>query len=203
MVNLRYTVTVIGLMICLAFVSGMARADIELADSQMIQSFSQLTERQKIELISRATTMQSNNVSTTHNDSSFQKVDHYSDIAVKLMKGLASGAKEVGITANEFLLTPAGKWTLAVVVYKTMGSDIILFGSALLIFITGFSFTIYMSRRIGETTIKYNTEVKNIFGNHPKMYIHRTPLQPDYICYITICSVVTLFCTCIVLFNVG
>ena len=203
MVNLRYTVTVIGLMICLAFVSGMARADVYSADSQMSQTFLQLTERQKTELVSRAATMQAANAYNTHNDDSFQKVDKYSDIAVKLMKGLANGAKEVGIAANEFLQTPAGKWTLAIIVYKTMGSDLILFGTAMLIFISGFTFIIYLSRRLCKTTITYNTEIKNIFGNHPKIEVVKTPLTGDNICLLTICSFLILFCTCIVLFNIG
>lgn len=146
--------------------------------------FNKLTELQKTELLQRAAIMSSSNAliksnEATRSDSVVTTVDKYAEIGIKIGKALAGGAQELGVEANKFLSTPAGQWTLAIIVYKTMGSDLMLLLAAVLVLITGITYVGWMSRRMVDTNIKYNVEKTNIFGNHPIQSVERAHLHDD------------------------
>lgn len=90
-----------------------------------------------------------------------EKVNGWVDAGVSLGKGLAAAAKELGVAANEFVKTPVGKLTAAVVLYKFMGKDIIKLVSGFLFIVVFGSTWIYIFRRLCMIErIEYKQDVK-------------------------------------------
>jgi hypothetical protein len=82
------------------------------------------------------------------NPPSSEKLNVWVDAGVQLGKGLAAVAKELGVAANDFVKTPVGKLTAAVILYKFMGKDLIKLIVGLLFMAVSGSVWIYMVRRI-------------------------------------------------------
>ena len=74
-------------------------------------------------------------------------------IGAQIGSGLASTAKELGIAANEFVKTPVGKWTAAILIWKLIGNAMvhILFGVFILMVVLP-SWFVFWRKRIGGYT---------------------------------------------------
>lgn len=52
------------------------------------------------------------------------QVDKWVDIGTKVGKGMAGAAKELGVVANDFIQTPVGKLTAALIFWKVAGPEL-------------------------------------------------------------------------------
>ncbi|AUG85155.1 hypothetical protein FDJ19_gp143 [Vibrio phage Ceto] len=53
-------------------------------------------------------------------DATVEKMDKWSEISLKFAKAIGVAAREVGVATNEFLQTPAGKFTAAIILWKVL-----------------------------------------------------------------------------------
>lgn len=53
-------------------------------------------------------------------EATVEKLDQWSEISLKFAKAIGVAAKEVGVATNEFLGTPAGKFTAALILWKVL-----------------------------------------------------------------------------------
>lgn len=98
---------------------------------------SKLTSEQKAQLLTSATTMASDakpDVSTS--EKVREEASKWVDLGGNMGRAAVGAAREVGMAANDFVGTPLGKATMAVVVYKIVGRDIvkIAIGGVLMLF---------------------------------------------------------------------
>lgn len=77
-----------------------------------------------------------------------QAVKQWVNYGTEIGQALAGTARELGVVANDFIQTPAGKVTLAMIVWKVMGHDIIHVGLAAMMFFTLIPGWIYMFNRM-------------------------------------------------------
>ena len=71
-------------------------------------------------------------------------------IGTQIGTGLASTAKELGIAANEFVQTPVGKWTAAIIIWKLIGNAIVHIGFGAFVFCVVLpAWIIFWRKRIG------------------------------------------------------
>lgn len=54
-----------------------------------------------------------------------QKVNEWVQVGQGVGAGLVSAAKELGVEANKFATTPLGQITVAIIIWKVMGADIV------------------------------------------------------------------------------
>jgi len=73
-----------------------------------------------------------------------KEAEAWGDLGSNMGKAVDSVAKEVGVAANEFAQTPLGKITVAVVVFKVIGTQAmhLIFGS--LILLMGWTMSLYL-----------------------------------------------------------
>lgn len=82
---------------------------------------------------------------------SVQKIDEYTQAGERIGKMLGGAAKELGVAVNTFIDTPAGKWTLALIVWKLMGASLTHIFGGVLTLVVGIAFIrLFMRRRIDE-----------------------------------------------------
>lgn len=92
-----------------------------------------------------------------------EEVSAWGELGAGMGKAVVAGAREVGTAANEFAGTTLGKVTMAVVVYKVIGQDVlgVLFGSVILV--VGFSIGIWLL--MSAKCVEYETkEVPVMWG---------------------------------------
>lgn len=135
-----------------------------------------LTESQKADLVKQAEAMKAQSLPGTALADTTEK---WLNIGERFGKMIGSAAREVGVAANEFLNTPVGKLTAAVIVYQYIGSSIIHIFAGVLILIMGASIITYLGRHRRSLTVKHDTETKNIFGNHPVISSVRDKMDDD------------------------
>jgi hypothetical protein len=127
------------------------------------------------------------------------KVEKYVDLGERIGKMVGSAAREVGSAANEFVKTPVGIMTMGLIMWHYMGGMILHFtGGLLVIAITVWWFR-FSIRKITRETITYNTEIKNIFGNHPIKEITRNAVDEDTLGALTFgafCGILIGIATC-------
>ena len=80
--------------------------------------------------------------------SSPKQVEQWVSYGTQIGQALAGTARELGIVANEFIQTPAGKLTMAMIIWKVMGHDIVHVGLAMMMFFTMIPLWIYLFRRM-------------------------------------------------------
>ena len=83
-----------------------------------------------------------------------QKLSAYADIATQLAKAVGLAAKELGVAVNEFIMTPAGILTIAVILVKVFGKLASLIIVALLLNLISFKLLKLLWRRDTDRTIE-------------------------------------------------
>ncbi len=135
-----------------------------------------LTDAQKAKLIQAAEQMKDE----AANPTSAEKVSEWVDVGTKIGLGLASAAKELGVQANQFATTPVGKVTMALIVYKVAGRDIVkIIGAFTLLLASWFAGT-RLSKLGRSTRTRHDTTKKNIFGNYPVESVEVGELSEGY-----------------------
>lgn len=135
-----------------------------------------LTESQKADLVKQAEAMKAQ---ALPGSTIADNTEKWLNIGERFGKMIGSAAREVGVAANEFLNTPVGKLTAAVIVYQYVGGSLIHIGAGVLILIMGVAIISYLGRRRQPCVIKYDTASKNIFGNHPVVSVERSKMDDD------------------------
>ena len=146
-------------MIGSAFAGGMDWRSVDAA------GFDKLTEMQKADIIKQVT-MKAQEAKAVDNVT-VDKIDRWVQVGSNLGKGLAATAKELGVAVNEFANTPIGKLATVLIVWHIMGSTIVHIVGAILFWCLGFYAIRFIYNRAFPAEYTYNTEAKNIFGNHP------------------------------------
>ena len=86
------------------------------------------------------------------------QMEKWANVGEQIGKALAGTARELGVVANDFIKTPAGQITMAMIVWKIMGHEIAQLAVGLLMFFTLVPLWVYMFRRMCIIkSITYNT----------------------------------------------
>lgn len=150
------------------------------ANAAVIINTDGLSEAQKAELVQQAERMKE-----TKGDITTTSVEKWTNFAEVFGRTIANTAKEVGVQVNEFVKTPVGKMTAAIIIYRYAGKDIIQ--AALYIFagITCLIIGGLWANRVANSgksvTITYDLTTKNIFGNHPVKSKEVSKVDSDYL----------------------
>jgi hypothetical protein len=138
--------------------------------------FGKLSETEKAEIIKLVADKASvTGASTVTED----KVEKWVKIGSNIGQGLASAAKEVGVTVNEFATTPVGQLTTILIVWHMIGAQLIHVIGGLLIWVVGISILWFMIRRAYPDEVTYSSEHKNIFGNYAVVKRSATAINDD------------------------
>lgn len=106
-----------------------------------------------------------------------KKLDEWLTLGEHMGKMMGGAAKEVGVAVNDFVNTPVGQMTMVLVVWKYMGGTLVHVVGGLLVWALGVLVVGFLYRRMRDTTIEYNKEVRNWFGNHPRVRVQRPALS--------------------------
>lgn len=127
------------------------------ANDTVIPTLGSLNDEQKAALAAQAAKMVADNASGVNNVSSAKQVKEWVDIGTAIGSGLASTAKELGIAANDFVKTPVGKLTAAIIVWHFMGGSIvhIAFGTTWLLVVGSLWVFLYRRASVRVTKTEY------------------------------------------------
>lgn len=134
--------------------------------------FNSLTESQKAEVIKSIADAKARGdaasdtlaASAKQAVSNPQQVGEWLDVGTKIGQMFGGAAKEVGIAVNEFVKTPVGQWTMAIIIWKYMGNVIVHMFGGILVMAVGLSVVGVMLRRYTTRTIIYSKEKTNWRG---------------------------------------
>ena len=136
--------------------------------------FDKLSETQKAHIIGQVEQTAGNK-----GDQLVKDVDQWVNLGEKVGKMMGGAAKELGVAANEFSVTPLGKITMGLIVWKFMGGALIHVFGGLLILTIGFSWLFLMVRRITPVTIEYDVSKKDILGRSVKKKVSLEALDDE------------------------
>jgi membrane protein CcdC involved in cytochrome C biogenesis len=106
---------------------------------------SKLTPEQKAKMIASVVEMQKE--STGHTSATVRKeAEQWIDLGGNMGRAAVAAAKELGIAANDFVKTPLGMVTMAVVVYKFVGASLLHIVFGLFFFILTIGLTVHFVR---------------------------------------------------------
>jgi hypothetical protein len=107
-----------------------------------------------------------------------EEVGKWGELGVGMGRAAVAAAREVGVAANEFVQTPLGKVTMAVVAYKVIGKDIIKFfvGGAILVTFTIAALACAFGMRGRKGVVTYESK-PILWGAFNRQYI--TSYRPD------------------------
>lgn len=108
-----------------------------------------------------------------------EKVDKWVGLGERIGQMLGGAAKELGIAVNDFLKTPAGQWTLVLIVWNYMGGVIVHVMGSVLILLVGLITIYWVFRRAALVEIEYDNEHKNWIGRPVYKTYRRAPLSDD------------------------
>lgn len=178
-------------------------------DSRDVNSagFDKLTQTQKAEILKQVAE-QADKAQATADVipapppvSTAKAVSEWVEVGSKIGQGLAGAAKEVGVAVNDFVKTPVGKLTMAIIVWKFMGGVLVHFMGAMLILLLGTVFTFMMYRRMTAITIAYDPERKDMFGRSVKLKVQRPALSGDDMWGLAAMMFVTVIASMIAMFT--
>ncbi|HET8686943.1 MAG TPA: hypothetical protein VFM18_09810 [Methanosarcina sp.] len=136
-----------------------------------LEGFNDLPEAQKAE-IAQLVAQKKEETAPISSDKTLTRLDKYAEVGQRLGVGLVAAAKELGIAANDFVKTPVGKVTAALIIWKVIGNDFLhLFGAFFFFFISPpciiFVFKRYMweyakEKTLTRTNFKGQTSTKTV-----------------------------------------
>jgi hypothetical protein len=134
-------------------------------------------------------------------EATVKKVDEWVNLGERVGKMMGGAAKEVGIAVNEFAMSPVGLFTLGMILWKFMGGALVhIFGSFCILMVGGVVMGL-IYRRMRGTTITYDKDKVNWFGNHPKLKVEKHPLSSDELWGLFLGSVLFTIVSMVVLFS--
>jgi len=147
------------------------------ATAQESVDVSKLTAEQKATLQKTAEQMQGQpaNISAVARE----ETEKWAELGGNMGKAAVGAAKELGIAANEFVGTPLGKVTMAVVIYKVIGKDVIGFfvGGGVLIFFCTVGVILLRTKHYTNAVYEYRP---TFFGMYNKRVIVSGNIDEDW-----------------------
>lgn len=148
------------------------------ASAQETVDVSKLTAEQKATLQKTAEQMQGQpgNISAVARE----ETEKWAELGGNMGKAAVGAAKEIGMAANEFVGTPLGKVTMAVVIYKVIGRDVIgiFVGSLVLVFFLSTGVFLLRSKKLkGKIEYEYKPA---FFGLYNKRYVKGGEIDEDW-----------------------
>lgn len=165
-------------LIATIFLFGFVNVPVAHADTSMeINTTGNLTDAQKADLAAQAQKMAAQNASQPPDaiptPTAAEHVKQWVDIGTEIGTGLAASAKSLGIAANDFVNTPVGKWTAAIIVWHFLGNTAVHIVFGFLWLITLVPLWIILYRRISATVTI--TELDPKLANGKKRVKTRVP----------------------------
>jgi hypothetical protein len=99
-----------------------------------------------------------------------QEAGAWGDMGANMGKAMVGAAKEMGVAANDFSQTSLGKVTVAIVVYKIIGRDILKMISGFLVLLGGSVLTTYLLRTKSFGDATYENKPA-LFGLYNRRYL--------------------------------
>lgn len=132
MKRLAFVFVLIGILISFGYMHS-ASADTLSSQTVTDAGWDKLTPQQQAAILATVTS-QTAGKSTEPSKVNPENFEKWVNAGASVGKGLASIVKELGITVNEFVQTPAGKIGVGVLVWHVMGNELIrvVFGTVLL-----------------------------------------------------------------------
>lgn len=115
-----------------------------------------------------------------NNTPSAKSVEEWVEVGSNIGKGLAGAAKEVGVAVNDFVKTPVGQITAAVILWKFIGSAIVHLIGGLVVLLSGWAFMAYINRRLSPLLVSYDPDKTDVFGRSRRLKIEREKIDSDY-----------------------
>lgn len=131
--------------------------------------FDQLSETEKADIV-KLIAERSDSTSSQKSVVSPENIDKWAEIGMKIGKAIGLCAKELNVAVNDFLKTPAGKFTFMMIAWKIMASDIIHVGGFLLLMLTGILLTRALYKNWTITNVEFDKEKVDIFRRPTKTY---------------------------------
>lgn len=130
-----------------------------------------------------------------------QKVGEWLEVGTKIGQMFGGAAKEVGLAVNDFVKTPVGQWTMAIIIWKYMGGVIIHVTAGLVLLVLGsiFAWLIYRAGRSLE--VEYDLEKKNVFGNYPVKHVKKGNYDTDYMVGAVVVQIAVVVASMICIFT--
>lgn len=150
-------------------------------DSKTVYSagWEQLSESEKAEFLKNVADKAKKNSGPEATVSTVKNVSEWVDVGQKIGQMMGGAAKEVGVAVNDFVKTPVGQWTMALIIWKFMGSALVHVFGGLLVLIVGFSFIIFLMKRSVSVVTKYDSEKVDMFGRSRLLSVTRGELSDD------------------------
>ena len=126
----------------LSFLAVLLFPAISLAADNSSLDTSGLTQAQRAKLAAEIESMQEDP------SVKFERVEQYATLGAQIGEAFAETAERLGVAANDFVQTPVGKLTVALIVYKIIGKDVIGFVVGSLFLIVGTIIWLYVFRRM-------------------------------------------------------
>jgi hypothetical protein len=185
----------LALFVSLAAVAGTAQ------DATSVD-VSKLTPAQKAEALKYVANLEATKADSANlSEKAREEVGKWGELGVGMGRAAVAAAKEVGVAANEFVQTPLGKVTMAVVAYKVIGKDIIKFlvgGAILVTFII-----VSLAFAFGVPKGKYTYEYKPVlFGLYNKRYVTAYVPDSDFVGGYMLCAAISAIIAFVVGLNV-
>ena len=129
-----------------------------------------------------------------------KKVDEYVALGERIGKMMGSAAKELGIAVNQFVETPVGKWTMAMIIWKYMGSAIVHVFGGVLVLVVGFTYIGVLMRRRRPLAVEYRPELFLGILNR-RLKVSREQMDDSDIWFFTICGAAVVGASLITIFT--
>ena len=129
-----------------------------------------------------------------------KKVDEYVALGERIGKMMGGAAKELGIAVNQFVETPVGKWTMAMIIWKYMGSAIVHVFGGVLVLVVGFTYIGVLMRRRRPLAVEYRPELFLGILNR-RLKVSREQMDDSDIWFFTICGAVVVGASLITIFT--
>lgn len=154
------------------------------ADSDIRLDPNGLTTEQKAQLASQIEQMkkETNSLPITPDN-----VNEWTRAGQQFGQMLGGAAKEVGMAVNDFVKTPVGKMTAALIIWHYMGNSIIHFVMALIVLFVGIAAIRHIIGRICNDHTEYDMNTKTWWGGYAIKSHTRKELSPDATLGMTMC----------------
>jgi hypothetical protein len=107
----------------------------------------ELTEAQRLQIMQKTLELKTENQNTV-SAPAVQKVAEWASLSQQFGMALAQTAKELGITANQFVETPVGKMVAAIIIWKLIGGALVHIAGGAIFFLIASLIWLYLFRRL-------------------------------------------------------
>lgn len=168
--------------------------------------FDKLTTAQQAEIVKNVTDKVSENtksdvVSAVTSSVTPENVDKWVTVGQNIGKMFGGAAKEVGVAVNEFVKTPVGQLTMALIIWNYMGNVLVHIIGAVIILIFGSSAIWFIQRRNFPLSVMYDPEKLDRLGRRVIVKKSRPAMEGGEAFGYMVAYVVVMGATLITLFT--